>query len=254
MTELKYLVVIHDFHGFWTHHPHRAARAFLHAWLDVVGERPSAELILQILNRPPSLSVRQMAVDLVICRGFPEKAEAIRKAVKHYYDRVYIPNHRLRETVQTLNKLGVRQVLLTNGELRKVVPIVSAWGLAALLEGIVGKGSGIGLKPGVDIVGSILKPLEINVDHRKRCLVVGDYWQDIETAQRNKMDSALLVTGSGQQFPKEAIRRGVIPTYLLLEPFELVAAVLGQNLRTSERLELMLGEGLSTMITKIWQH
>lgn len=254
----RYDVVVHDFHGLWTHHPHRAIRAFSRAWSRVVsGDRLGKELLLSVLDRPQSQTLRQRVVEIAQMQGHTELVGTwLGMALSEEYETTYIPNWGVRRLVRELDQLEVQQLLLTNGDLARVRPIVESWGLAKYLVGMYGKENTPQTpfdrpKPRLDLQ-MLLRHAGISADP-SRVVVVGDYWDDLLTARNNQMDSAILVVGSEQMYPIDLVEIGVRPDYLLLDPLELLSVVAGTDLGWKSRFEAMVKVGLATKITRIWE-
>ena len=260
-----YDCVILDCHGFITHHVHRAYAAFFQAWLSQTGLRPHKSVTLLILDRPENQSVGDRAQEIAIRTGLDTvKAAQISRATKRYYSEVYVPNHDVKNTVKLISEMGVKLVVLTNGELVQVEPLMTKWKLSPLLMGVFGRENTVDSrsrspKPNIDVQKEILDPLGITLKVPSRALLVGDHWVDVVTAKNNGMHSALLITASTQIMPKQVtIAKAVytkpiiVPDIILLEPNELVSAIKGYDLDYANRLKIFTTTGLSTRTTKIW--
>ena len=254
-SDVKYKVVFHDFHGFWTHHPHRAIKAFTLAWREMFSNKIEPSFAVEVLHRPSNMTIQQKVVQMMAERGYSSRLSAsFAKKVLSYYKKIYLPNRGLKSTVAKLASYGVAQVILSNGYTYQVAPVVESWDLSPYIAGIYGREKGKRKpKPGISLEKLCAQyGLPWNPEE---CLLVGDYFEDLSTARNSGVTSVLMVTSRNEHFPKEVpLEELVMPDFVILEPVELLDVVLGlpRNGVDAERNLAMQTVGLKTKTTAIW--
>lgn len=257
MSNLRYQVVVHDFHGAWTNHPERAVQSFEQTWRQVFAHAAPDGFTLQFLNRPPDYTVKEMARKLVRQEMGVGWGDEFVRVLMEKFEHTYIPHPRLEWTIRELSRMGVEQVVLSNGQLSIVRQVIEEWGLLPLMRAVYGKENTPQNqfdrpKPRIDLLTLLLRAGISEVP--EKVLFFGDYEDDLMTAVRNGTGSAILIVGSCQIYPPHLIEKNIYPDHLLLEPAELVPIVQGEDVGFAERLQQMKTTGLGTRITDLWQN
>lgn len=148
-------------------------------------------------------------------------------------DQTFIPIPGLRSTVRDLLTLGTNIVLLTNGTKREAIKgSLRAWdaddrfGVRPLADKLYSSHLSGVRKPDAEAVNFVLRDLnQQGIDAtRGNTLLVGDYIDDIRTADNVGMDSVLFVRGNGQ----EALRlKTPRPTFVITRPNQLLSITRG---------------------------
>jgi len=229
---LKYNLLIFDFHGTMTDHQLRAIRAYHHAGHEAFGTHLGKEFYQKALTRPSRnsgepVTNKEFIEDEFLQQVGDQKVNDFFERFNGYMNTTYIPIPNVPQVIRTLIKDGVNISILTNGSNREVIQeALQRWNLEDLSESLYNSHITGVKKPHTRTVEYILEDYEkqgISIP-LKKTLMVGDYIDDIRTADNFKIDSALMVRANGQ----ETIRiRSPKPTYVITDPKDLLKIVRG---------------------------
>lgn len=246
--QVKYSLVILDFHGTMTDHQLRLIRAIHHSGHEAFGKHFRKGVYQEALTRPSQSSGVGVTNKEFFRRRFARhfskpQVSSFLGRFDHYMNNTYIPIPGVIQTAKRLCDLGIDIVILTNGSNREVIQqALQKWGLGEISNPLYSSHITGVRKPDEETVNRIFRDFNdkgIKVP-KEKVLMVGDYRDDIETAHNVGVDSVLIVRGNGQElFELHAPK----PTYVITDPKELIPIVEG-SVEPEIRREFIIGSPL----------
>lgn len=233
INNLKYSLVILDFHGTMTDHQLRAIRAYHHAGHEAFEAHLGKEFYQRALTRPSRNSSEPVTNRQFISNEFLEKVgeqkvKDFQDRFDHIYDTTYTPIPGMPQAIKEIIKIGVNVCILTNGNNREVIEqTLQKWRLEELSKNLYSSHITGVRKPNTRTVEHILEDYEkqgVTIP-AKKTLMVGDYIDDTVTAAALGVDSVLMVRGNGWETFEIREPR---PTFIITDPQDLIRIVRGE--------------------------
>lgn len=270
--ESRYKLLIFDFHGTLTDHQMRMIRALHTPGHTVLNTHLPKEFYMEALSRPSTKNGsnekrrnenRKDFVQRWMSTSHPlfgdtylqsnEMIEKYNHEVDSEYDNIYVLIPGMKPLLRGLIDKGYNIALLTNGTNRpQILETLSAWGFPELGKRLYSShviphhpNEKKVVKPNPEAVHFIRGEYQregLDIDPSE-ILMVGDYIDDMKTANNVGMDSALIVRTSGMD---DFYVKDPKPTFVITKPYEIADIVSGRQDRVQQDV-------ISVPSTIIWR-